>query len=252
MSENERVDVSPAEEYFRAVLRFAQFRMIQKEISAQEANEESPGLDERVLRRIETRFREIHRKTKLKKNAESILKSAMIVLMIFSLCATAAFALSGALREQAMKLFVVTHPIHSDVYLANGNDSPVTFAESGEFPEYRVTWFPNERFTVSEQIVTPLLKSITYTSADGATVILDVSGEGVSAAVNTEGLEKKTVFIGGKEIIVFQSDQRGILIWEANDLCFVLKTMHLTEAEAILMALLVCPADTGAASGTDP
>ncbi len=242
MLKNECADVSPAEEYFRATLRYAQFRLIQKEIPPQETGEKNDALDECVLRRIDSRFRELRRKTKRKKNAVSILKTVSVILLIANLCMTAAFAVSGVLRERILKLFVTTYPTHSDVEITDGSVDSQNTAPAA-FPEYTVGWFPNNRFIVTEKYDTPDIKSITYTNGTGMFISLDVNSENALSSVNTEGMAEKAVRVGGKDLRVFHTDGKSFVIWQEGSLCFILSSMGLSEAEAVLAAVSVTAVD---------
>ena len=242
MKENEQMDLSPAEEYFRAALQFAQFQLIQKELPPPEVCEGNELLDQRILRRMDALIRDGKRKAALKTGALTILKTLFVVLLISDLCVTAAFALSGAFREQVMKLFVTTHPAYSDVSFSDeGADLPQTALTS--FSEYTVSWFPDDSFSVTEKTDTPLSKSVAYTSPKGVSVFLDVSSVDVSASINTEGMIQKNVRAAGIDLRVFHADGKSFVIWQEDNLCFILSSMGLSEAEAILAAVSVTAVD---------
>ena len=176
------------------------------------------------------------------KNTVAILKTIAIILMVVNLCATVAFALSGTLRERIMNLFVVTYTTHSNIEITGGSgNTPNTVSDV--FPDYAASWFPNDRFTVTEKSSFPEFQNTTYSDGTGVLIFLDVNSESVVENVNTEGMTEKSVRIGGKDLRVFHSDGKSFIIWQEDSLYFILSAINMTETEAILVAVSVTAVD---------
>lgn len=235
-------DLSPSEAYFQAALQFAQYQLIQKEIPSQEECEESPALDSRILRMIDTQLRKRTRNPLNKRMAMKLLRTAAVALLILNLLLTTAFALNGDFRERVNRLFVRTYPTHSDIDMEGDPELIASTGTQAMLTDYALTWLPGDNCEIVERTGTLLTKSVTYASDDDVYIILDISGQSIAGTINTEGMESSLTHLNGEDLQVFHHENEYVIIWQEGECHFVLNAKNLTESEAILAALSVSPA----------
>lgn len=233
-------NLSPNEAYFQAALQLAQFELLEEEIPSLEESEGNAELDQKILRLIDAQFKKLHRRQALKQNITKTIKTFVMVLLVLNLFVTVAYAINSEFRDSVYKLFVETLPTRTEVKLVNETTGAEISRPTDFIPKYRAFWFPDDSYRIVDAHDTLNDGYVTYKSDSGAQIYLNMCDEDGTISINTEGMEKTTRMVDGKEIQVFSKENEVYLVWyDLDENFFVLDAAGISLDDALRVALSV-------------
>ena len=234
--------LTPDEAYSQAAIRLALYRLTEMEIPQEEKNAEAAepltDFDRKMIGRIREFFKGSHQRQKIREIVNHTLITVAVIVLLMNLTVVTACAFSSEFRQKAMRLLVTVEETHSQIKTDySGETQPQ--AMMADIESYRLRWFPNDLFSETDEHNGGRSFRITYQDPHGLKVVLYVFAYTARTSLDTEGMEHSIACMADKEIDVFRNDPRISLVWQGDNVYFILDTYGMTESEAIAMAMSV-------------